>query len=101
MSSSENALQLPLPRDLVPLPQLRPLSPSERGDLVALIEGDALFTPEEKSVAVELVDDALADPGGEYHVLLAHSGAQLLGYVCYGTTPMTDGTWDLFWIVTH
>src|SRR5678815_6049250 len=65
------------------------------------IEGDALFTPEEKSVAVELVDDALADPGGEYHVLLAHSGAQLLGYVCYGTTPMTDGTWDLFWIVTH
>lgn len=25
----------------------------------------------------------------------------LAGYVCYGPTPMTDGSWDLYWIVTH
>jgi ribosomal protein S18 acetylase RimI-like enzyme len=68
---------------------------------VALIEEDGLFNADEVSVAVELVDEALADPGGEYHILVAVEGGKLAGYVCYGDTPMTEGTWDLFWIVTH
>lgn len=25
---------------------------------------------------------------------------QLLGYVCYGPTPMTQGTYDLYWIAS-
>ncbi len=24
----------------------------------------------------------------------------VIGYVCYGPTPMTEGTWDLYWIAT-
>jgi ribosomal protein S18 acetylase RimI-like enzyme len=24
----------------------------------------------------------------------------VIGYACFGPTPMTDGTWDLYWIVT-
>jgi ribosomal protein S18 acetylase RimI-like enzyme len=71
---------------------------------------DGLFTADEVSVALELVDAALAEPGGEYRVLVAADadeaarGAEtplLYGYICYGPTPMTDGTWDLYWIVTH
>jgi GNAT superfamily N-acetyltransferase len=60
-----------------------------------------LFTREEIAVALELIDIALADPGGEYHALVAELDGRLAGYVCYGPTPMTDGTWDLYWIVTH
>ena len=52
-------------------------------------------------VALELLDGALADPGGEYRVLVAELDGALAGYVCYGPTPMTEGTWDLYWIVTH
>ncbi len=26
--------------------------------------------------------------------------AQVLGYICYGPTPMTQNTWDLYWVVT-
>jgi ribosomal protein S18 acetylase RimI-like enzyme len=57
------------------------------------------------SVALELIDDALAKPRGEYRVLVAETdgpdGKQIAGYICYGPTPMTDGTWDLYWVVTH
>lgn len=60
-----------------------------------------MFTREEVSVALELVDGALAEPGGEYCALVAELDGALAGYVCYGPTPMTDGTWDLYWIVTH
>jgi len=34
-------------------------------------------------------------------VLVAELDGRLAGYVCYGPTPMTAGTWDLYWIVTH
>ncbi len=50
---------------------------------------------------MELVDGALADPAGDYRVLVAERDGVLAGYVCYGPTPMTDGTWDLYWIATH
>jgi len=56
--------------------------------------------------ALELIDGALADPAGDYRVLVAEladgaGAARVAGYVCYGPTPMTDGTWDLYWIATH
>jgi ribosomal protein S18 acetylase RimI-like enzyme len=62
---------------------------------------DGLFTREEVSVALELIDAALAEPGGEYRVLCADLDGRIAGYVCYGPTPMTEGTWDLYWIATH
>jgi ribosomal protein S18 acetylase RimI-like enzyme len=64
---------------------------------------DGLFTPEEISVALELIDGALAEPGGEYRVLVAETDVPggLAGYICYGPTPMTEGTWDLYWVATH
>lgn len=86
------------------MPQIRPLQLRDRAPLHQLLTKDGLFTREEISVALELVDGALAEPGGEYRVLVADvAGAvpSLVGYVCYGPTPMTDGTWDLYWIVTH
>jgi len=101
--SSETMLQRseqqrpPLPAP----PRVRPLQLRDRAALHQLLTRDGLFTREEISVALELIDDALADPGGEYHVLVAELDGALAGYVCFGDTPMTDGTWDLFWIVTH
>ena len=92
----------PLPAPRRPTaPHVRPLQLRDRAPLHQLLTKDGLFTREEITVALELIDDALADPGGEYHVLCAELDGALAGYVCYGETPMTDGTWDLFWIVTH
>jgi len=83
------------------LPAIRPLQLRDRAPLHQLLTKDGLFTREEVSVALELLDGALAEPGGEYRVLVAELDGGLAGYVCYGPTPMTDGTWDLYWIVTH
>jgi ribosomal protein S18 acetylase RimI-like enzyme len=101
--STEQLLQ-PLP-DPSPAParpiQVRPLQLRDRAPLHQLLTKDGLFTREEVSVALELVDGALAEPGGEYRVLIAERDGRLSGYVCYGPTPMAEGTWDLYWIVTH
>ena len=88
-------LRLPSP------PLVRPLQLRDRAPLHQLLTEDAPFNREEVSVALELIDGALADPGGAYRVLCAELDGRLAGYVCYGPTPMTAATWDLYWIVTR
>lgn len=57
------------------------------------------FRPDEVAVALELIDDAINRPESSgYHAIVAEDGGGLSGYVCFGPTPMTQGTWDLYWI---
>lgn len=84
-----------------PTTHVRPLHPTDRPALATLIAADGLFTSDEIQCAMELIDGALADPTGDYRVLVATAGDAVAGYVCHGPTPMTEGTWDLYWIVTH
>jgi len=57
-----------------------------------------LFRPDEVAIAVELLDDAL-DGDDDYRFLGAFAGEELVGYACWGPTPGTTGTYDLYWIV--
>ena len=51
-------------------------------------------------VAIELVDLALQPNNTDYKILVADRDGKLVGYVCYGPTPMTEGTYDLYWIAS-
>ena len=47
---------------------------------------------------MELIDCFLRD--GEksgYYFRVAESNNEITGYVCYGPTPLTKNTWDIFW----
>jgi ribosomal protein S18 acetylase RimI-like enzyme len=48
-----------------------------------------------------LIDLAMKPDHPDYQVLVALKDKQLVGYVCYGPTPMTEGTFDLYWIASH
>lgn len=50
--------------------------------------------------AVELVDLALTPNNKDYTVLVADRSGTLVGYACFGPTPMTEGTYDLYWIAS-
>lgn len=52
--------------------------------------------------ALELIDLASTPGNRDYQILVAVREAekQVVGYVCYGPTPMTDGTFDLYWIAS-
>ena len=56
------------------------------------------FKPSELVVAEEVIDSYLRDPlNSGYHILVAEDDSALAGYICYGPTPLTEGTWDLYW----
>jgi len=66
-----------------------------------MLERISEFSASEVSCALELVDLALTQPAQrDYLFCVAVEGETLCGYVCYGPTPMTDGTFDLYWIAS-
>ena len=49
-------------------------------------------------MAEELIDSYLDDPSASgYRVLVADADSAVGGYICYGPTPLTEGTWDIYW----
>ena len=57
------------------------------------------FEPSEVAVAEEVIDNYLRDPKGSgYYTLIAEADSVIAGYICYGPTPLTQGTWDIYWM---
>lgn len=80
-------------------PHVRFMTGQDRPAIVAILEATSEFNPVEVSVAVEVIDSYLSDPDGSgYHVLIAELDSLIVGYVCYGPTPLTSGTWDMYWL---
>lgn len=70
--------------------------PPDRAAIAALITAGP-FRPEETSCALELLDAALGR-ADTYEALILEDPAPL-AYVCFGATPMTEATFDVYWIV--
>jgi ribosomal protein S18 acetylase RimI-like enzyme len=66
--------------------------------LEQLTRGTGLFREEEVATAVELLEESLAGDD-DYQFVGAFDADQLIGYACWGATPGTVGTSDLYWIV--
>ncbi len=64
-----------------------------------ILQNTPEFKPPEVVVAEEVIDSCLHDAEGSgYCTLVAEAGSTIVGYICYGPTPLTDDTWDLYWL---
>ena len=72
----------------------------DREALEAAIRSDGTFKPAEIDVALELIDKSLAEED-DYLLRVIEDDGVVAGYVCFGRTPMTEATWDLYWVVVH
>ena len=80
--------------------RLAPLVAEHRAPLEAIVRATNVFSEDEVAVALELFDDATAG-GADYEFIGAFEDDQLIGYACFGETPSTDKTYDLYWIAVH
>lgn len=82
---------------------IRAIAAADRDGLVALLAADGTFTDDEITVALELIDDAIAGSDDYWAYVATHPDVDVpvAGYICYGPTPMTQSTYDLYWIVSH
>jgi ribosomal protein S18 acetylase RimI-like enzyme len=82
------------------IPTIRPLQPADHTALVEMTRSTAVFRPDEIEIADEVLRDANRDgPTGHYQVLVAELEGRRIGWSCHGRVPLTDATFDLYWIV--
>jgi ribosomal protein S18 acetylase RimI-like enzyme len=71
----------------------------DRSDVERIVRATGLFRDGEAGIAVELFDEALAGED-DYQLLVTRDEQnRLTAFACWGPTPATKGTWDLYWIV--
>lgn len=80
----------------------RELHRQDRGPLAEALRATGFFNQEELAVALELVDDRLAQgEASHYRFLVAEVAGAVAGYACWGPIPGTQESADLYWIAVH
>ena len=99
--------------------RLRDLTSTDTDRILALTRATGVFRGEELEIAAEVFRDCVAAPGPSggggagvvgaelssapttpraYYALGGELEGELVGWICWGQTPCTDGTWDLYWL---
>jgi ribosomal protein S18 acetylase RimI-like enzyme len=79
--------------------RIGPLRRNDREAVTDILRENELFRDEEINVALELFDSANTPASSDYFFLGAFTPEdELAGFACYGPTPSTDRTYDLYWI---
>ncbi len=112
--SKKNVVALPPPPRIF----VGDLLPKHRERVRDIVKATGVFRDEEVEVAIELFDSAFGTSSGadgasrsisnnapassDYFFLGAFTPEEdLAGFACYGPTPGTDRTYDLYWIAVH
>ena len=101
--------------------KIRPMIKEDKQAIMQILRDTPEFIPAEVVVAEEVLDNYLKDPSGSgYYVFVAeltlppllerqgikvkgkgNQQSELVGYICYGPTPLTEGTWDIYWMAVN
>lgn len=79
--------------------ELRDPDPEAIRELVA---ATGFFTAEEIEIAAELATETLqrGDAAG-YLFTIVEDASGMAGYACFGRIPLTESSYDLYWIAVH
>ena len=81
---------------------IRPLIKSDRNTVHDILIKTEMFTNAEIKIAEELIDIYLNQPDQrDYEIIVVENEKKVVGYLCFGPTPLTEGTYDLYWMAVH
>ncbi len=84
---------------------IRPLIHDDREKIKNILIDTNNFNDDEVSIALELLDVYLNNPEQkDYEIFVDvnnENTSELNGYVCIGPRPLTEGTYDLYWIAVN
>ena len=82
--------------------EMIPLMPNHTDELVKMADETGYFKEHEVQALREVLDDFHAENHlYEHKACLLQDKDQKLGFVYYAPAPMTEGTWQLWWIVVQ
>lgn len=79
---------------------IRPFVKEDAQPLKEILLATQVFRNEEIEVAVELMEIVIEDPHQRDYIMMTSVDEQntVQGYYCVGPTPMTESSFDLYWI---
>lgn len=81
---------------------IRPLQRDDVEPLAKILEDTGVFRRIEIEVGKEVLEDSLAEGQLDYMTYVSVDDAGVVqGYYSAGHTPMTDSTFDMYWIAVH
>ncbi|MEE9226034.1 MAG: GNAT family N-acetyltransferase [Bacteroidota bacterium] len=81
---------------------IRSTVPEDRDEIKNILHRTETFSEREIEIALEVFDIHFEDPEEDYELYTCvDEKNKVLGYVCTGPTPLTEGTWDIYWIAVR
>lgn len=84
---------------------IRALIQNDREKIKNILTDTNNFNDDEITIALELLDVYLNNPGQKDYEIFVDTNEEdendLNGYVCIGPRPLTEGTYDLYWIAVN
>lgn len=78
---------------------IRKLIPGDKEQIRKILTDTNHFNEDEIKVAIELIDVYLNDEKQQDYIIYTYENEKTAGgYICYGKRPLTDWTYDLYWI---
>ena len=78
---------------------IRKLVKDDREQIQSILRETKHFNDDEIKVALELIDIYLNDEKQQDYIIYVYeTDGRTEGYICYGKRPLTDWTYDLYWI---
>ncbi|MFN2297382.1 MAG: GNAT family N-acetyltransferase [Anaerolineales bacterium] len=74
--------------------------PDDRAAIGEIVRRSGVFSAEEEETVYELFDEYVESDDSGYEWLSARVDGALAGFICFGSTPLTEGGYDLYWICT-
>ncbi len=83
-------------------PTIRLMTSNDKPAIIQILRDVPEFNPAEIDVAEEVIDSYIQEPTHSgYEIFVAEVGSSIAGYICYGPTPLTEGTWDIYWLAIN
>jgi ribosomal protein S18 acetylase RimI-like enzyme len=78
--------------------KIRSMTSKDKPAVMKILHNTPEFTPDEVGLAEEVIDDYLEDCiASGFFSLVVDMEPGIGGYVVYGTVPITDNVWELYW----
>jgi aminoglycoside 6'-N-acetyltransferase I len=79
---------------------IRPFVQDDKKTILEILRATNVFSDEEIAIAQELLEIYVNEPNQNDYEIFSYVDEhdKILGYVCIGPTPATQGTYDMYWI---
>ncbi len=83
--------------------KIRKLKKEDKPALMDILHNTPEFTADEVTIAEEVIDGSLDNPGksGYFSLAAENDEGVFTGFISYGPVPMTQYAWDIYWLAVR